>query len=133
MWLIVMPLILRVLQIHVSIVIINWNIVWKHGPYCWFFSSNLKLLEWPYRAYIKTEKNGGFCEGLLSENSFEGVLTTFCCYEYDANASEAVQRIATDQKEYRSCSSYVTICWITKIYLSISNSEETLVTRTPPM
>ena len=62
------------------------------------FSSNLKYLGWPYRAYIKTEKNGGFCEELLSDNSFEVVLTTFCCYEYDANVSEAVQRIATDQK-----------------------------------
>ena len=49
----------------------------------------------PYRKYIKTAKNGGFCEELLSENDFEAVLVNFCCYEYGANASEAVQKIST--------------------------------------
>ena len=34
-------------------------------------------------------KNDGFCEGLLSENNFETILATSCCYEY-ANASEVV-------------------------------------------
>ena len=34
----------------------------------------------------------GFCEELLSENDFEAVLINFCCYEYSANASEAVQK-----------------------------------------
>ena len=36
----------------------------------------------PYRKYIKTAKNGGFCEELRSENDFEAVLVNFCCYEY---------------------------------------------------
>ena len=36
----------------------------------------------PYRKYIKTAQNGGFCEELLSENDFEAVLVNFCCYEY---------------------------------------------------
>ena len=36
----------------------------------------------PYRKYIKTAKNGGFCEELLSENDFEAVLINFCCYKY---------------------------------------------------
>ena len=40
----------------------------------------------------KTIKNGGFCEELLSENGFDAVLVNFCCYEYGANASEAVQK-----------------------------------------
>ena len=31
---------------------------------------------WPYRAYIKTAKNGDFCEELLSKNDFEAVLAT---------------------------------------------------------
>ena len=35
------------------------------------------------------------CEELLSENDFEAVLVYFCCYEYGANASEAVQKIST--------------------------------------
>ena len=37
----------------------------------------------------------GFCEELLSENDFEAVLVNFCCYEYGANASEAVQKTST--------------------------------------
>ena len=41
---------------------------------------------------IQTSKNGGFCEELLSENDFEAVLVNFCCYELDANASEAFQK-----------------------------------------
>ena len=40
-------------------------------------------------------KNGGFFEELLSENDFEAVLVNFCCYEYGANASEAVLEIST--------------------------------------
>ena len=47
----------------------------------------------------KKEKNGGFCEDLLIENDFETVLVTFCCYDDGGNASEAVRKIATDQKE----------------------------------
>ena len=39
----------------------------------------------------QTAKNGGFFEELLSENDFEAVLVNFCCYEYGANGSEAVQ------------------------------------------
>ena len=31
---------------------------------------------------IKTAKNGGFFEELLSENDFEAVLVNFCCYKY---------------------------------------------------
>ena len=61
----------------------------KHG-YCWYFRLNLKYLGCPYREYIKTVKNGGFCEELLSKSDFEAVLATFCCHDYGANASEAV-------------------------------------------
>ena len=49
--------------------------------------------------YIKTAKYGDFSEELLDENNFEAVLATFCWY--GAKDSEAVQKIATDQKEYR--------------------------------
>ena len=35
---------------------------------------------WLYRVYIKTAKNGGFREELLSENELEVVLTFFCCF-----------------------------------------------------
>ena len=57
-----------------------------------------------------TAKNGNFCDEFLGENDFEATLATFCCYEHGAKASEAVQRIAADQKEYRKCSSCVIIC-----------------------
>ena len=86
--------------------------------------SNLKYLGWPYRTYIKTAKNGDLYEELLSENDLEDVLVTFCCYDHGAKTFGTVQRIATDQKEYRKCSSCVIICWIAKIYLSINNKLE---------
>ena len=63
-----------------------------------------------YKVYMKTAKNGDFCEELHSENDFETVLGTFYCYEYGAKASGAFQKIATDQKEYCKCSLCVTIC-----------------------
>ena len=113
-------------------VIRNGKIVWQHEPYYWHFRLNLKYLGWPYRAYIKTAKNGNFWEELLSENNFEAVLATSCCYDHGAKASEAVQKIATDQKEYRKCSSCVIICWKATVYISINNSEKWLVTRIPP-
>ena len=56
----------------------------------------MKYLGWQYRAYIKKAKNGDFSEELLSENDFQAVLATFCCYDHDAKASEAVQKITTD-------------------------------------
>ena len=43
----------------------------------------------------RNSKNGGFCEELLSENDFEAVLVNFCCYEYGANAFDAVRKIST--------------------------------------
>ena len=115
-----------------SIVIRNGKIVCKRGPYYWYFRLSLKYLGWPCRAYIKTSQNGEFWEELLSENDFEAVLANFCCYDHGAEASEAVQKIATDQKEYRKCFLCVIIFWIAKIHLSINNSEKWLATRIPP-
>ena len=59
---------------------------------------------------------GGFSEELLSENDFETVLATLGCYDYSANVSEAIQKIAADQKDYPKCSSCVIVRWIAKIY-----------------
>ena len=67
-------------------------------------------------------KNDDFCEELLSKNDFETGLTTFCCFDHGVKASEAVQKIATDQKEYCRC-----IWWMAKIYPSVSDSEKWLV------
>ena len=90
---------------------------------------SLKYLGWPY---IKTAKNGDFSGELVSENNFEPVLATSCCYDHGTKASETVRKIATDQKEYRKCSFCVIIYWIAKIHLSANNSEKWLATRIPP-
>ena len=102
----------------VTVVIKIGKTVWKHEPYCWYFCLNLKYLWWPYRAYIKTAKNGGSREKLLSENDFEAVLASFCCYGYGANSSEAAPKIATYQKDYRKCSSCVVVCLIAIKYIN---------------
>ena len=39
----------------------------------------------------------------IETNDFDTILLTFCCYGHDANASEAVEKIITDQKEYHKC------------------------------
>ena len=95
------------------------------------FHINLKYLGWQYRAYIKTAKNGDFCQEFLNKSDFEAVLATFCCCNHGAKASEAVHKIATDQKEYRKCFLCVIICSIAQIHLSLNDSEKWLVTRIP--
>ena len=60
-----------------------------------------------------------FVRNLLNENDFKVVLDNFCCYDYDANASEAVKKIAIDQKDFHKCSSCVIVCWMAKIYQSV--------------
>ena len=83
------------IYINGTIVVRNRKIVWKHSLYCWYFHLNLTYLGWPYKEHIKTAKNGRFCEKLLNENDFEAVLANFCCYDFGANTSEAVQKIST--------------------------------------
>ena len=117
------------LKVNHNIVLRNGKIAWKHGPYWWYFPLKLKQWGWSYRQYINTAKNGNFCEELHGENDFDAILLTFCCYGHDANASEAVEKIITDQKEYYKCF-LCSFCWIAKIYLSVNNSEKKLVTRT---
>ena len=56
------------------------------------------------------------CEEPLSE----AVLAIFGCYDYGANVSEAVRKIATDQKDYHKCPSCAIVCRIAKIYQSIT-------------
>ena len=74
------------------------------------FSFELETAGLALQRYIKIAKNGGFYVELVSENDFEAVLTTFCCYDHGTTTSEAVQKIVTDQKEYHNCSSCVIIC-----------------------
>ena len=58
-----------------------------------------------------------FSENFHNENDFEDDLSTFYCYDYEkngysANGSEAVENIATDQKDYHKCSLCVIVCYI---------------------
>ena len=80
-----------------TLIIRNRKIIWKHRSFLLIFWLELEIFGvagWPYREYIKTAKNGSFCEELLGEIDFETVLANFCCYGYGANASEAVQKIS---------------------------------------
>ena len=87
---------------------------------------NLKYLGWPYKEYIKAAKNGDFCEELLNENDFEAVLVTFCCYDYGANASEAVQKIARSKR--LSQMFFVCNSMLNSQNISIDNNGNWLVT-----
>ena len=62
------------------------------------------------RIHQNSEKSWLYENQLLGENDFEAVLATLCYYDYGTNASEAVLKIATDQKGYRKCSLCVTVC-----------------------
>ena len=58
----------------------------------------MKFLEWPYRKYIKTVKMAACSEDFRYGNDFDAILAIFCSYRYDANATEGVKMIATDEK-----------------------------------
>ena len=53
----------------------------------------------------------------LSGDDFEVVLVIFCCYNYVANASEAVEKITADEKDYYKCPLQITISSITRSWL----------------
>ena len=92
--------------------------VWKHRLYLLIFLLHLKYLGLLYREYIKTVKNGNFCEELLIENDFEAILVNFCCYDYGVNASEAVQKISTMTLELYA-NSLKHSCTYEKTYIAV--------------
>ena len=51
-----------------------------------------------------------FARNCSVKNDFEANLATFCCYNHRVKVFEEVQKIATDEKEYRKCSLCVIIC-----------------------
>ena len=57
-----------------------------------------------------------FSEDFLSEDDFETVSSMFCCYDYGANASEGVKKIATYQKDHHKTSLGVIVYCIAKAY-----------------
>ena len=79
------------IQIPGTIVIRTRKMVWSGNKVVSvniFVELELKYFGWPYREYIKTAKNGSFCEELLNGRFFEVILVNFCCYDFGANASE---------------------------------------------
>ena len=86
----------------------------KNSPAAWvvllIFLLKLEISGVAVYRIHQNSKTDGFCGELLSENHFEAALATFYCHDYGGNASEAVQKIATDQKDYQKCSSCVTVC-----------------------
>ena len=87
-----------------TIVIRNEEVVWKQGPL------EHKISGVAVQNIHQNNKKQWVCEELLSENDFEAVLAAFCCYDYGADASEAVQKIASDNKDFHKCSSCVIVC-----------------------
>lgn len=46
----------------------------------------------------------------LCEDDFDALLVISGSYDYGANASEEVKKIATCENDYNKCSLYVTVC-----------------------
>ena len=65
------------------------------------FLLELKISGESVQRTYENNKNDGFCEELLNKNDFEAVLSTLFCYDNGANVFEAVQKIATDRKNYQ--------------------------------
>lgn len=53
----------------------------------------------------------------FGEEFLTGSFSHFlCCYDYDDNSSEAIDKIATYQKDYRKCFLCVIVCFIAKAF-----------------
>ena len=61
------------------------------------------------RIHQNSEKMATLARNCSVKMTFEAVLATLCCYDHGAKASEEIQKIATDQREYRKCSLCVII------------------------
>ena len=96
----------KLLYIHFYTVIRNGKIVWKHIVDIF---AELEISGVATKRIHQNNKIWWLFWLLLCENDFETILVTFCYYEYGANALEAVQKIAADQKDYHKCSSCVIV------------------------
>ena len=94
------------------------------------FSFELEISGVAVQKIHQNSENWWLLGGIASENDFETVLAIFCCFDYGANVSEAVQKIPSDTKDYHKCSSCVII--LNSQNKSINNSEKRLVTKTLP-
>ena len=56
-----------------------------------------------------------YSEDILCGDDFDTALAIFRFYYYSVNATVAVEKIATDEKDYHKCSIHV-IIWIATAY-----------------
>ena len=73
------------------------------------FLLELGMSGWLYWKYIKTEKMAVCCEDFHYGGNFDPVLAILCSYHYGVNISQAVDKIAIDEKDHK-CSMCVTVC-----------------------
>ena len=60
--------------------------------------------------YIKTVKMATCSEDFYCGDDFDAVLAIFSSYRYDANTTEAVEKISEDENDYQKCSLCVIVC-----------------------
>ena len=106
----------------------NWKYSLDTRAVLLIFSLEFEISGMTVQRIHQNSQNYGLCEEVLSENNFQAVLSTFCCYDYGANASEAVHKIIIDHKDYQKCSLFVIVCWIAKRYQSIAVKNDWLLT-----
>ena len=106
----------------------NWKYSLDTRAVLLIFSLEFEISGMTVQRIHQNSENYGLCEEVLSENNFQAVLSTFCCYDYGANASEAVHKIIIDHKDYQKCSLFVIVCWIAKRYQSIAVKNDWLLT-----
>ena len=63
------------------------------------FSLELEISRMAIKRPHEISEKWWLCEELLSENNFDAVLVTFCCFDYCVNPSETAQKMAADEKD----------------------------------
>ena len=95
------------------------------------FSLDLEISGWPYREYIETAKNDGFCEEFLSKNDFEKWL--WGCFSHFLLLWLWCQRLwdsSEDRHRSKRLSQMLLVCYglLNSQNISVNNSEKRLVT-----
>ena len=119
------------------IVIRNWKIVWKHGPYCWYFHLNLKYLAWPYREWSKQREIVVFGRNcFLKMTGIAYWKWLWGCFSHFLLLWSWWKRFwGSSEDRYRPSLSQmlrVRYSLLNDQNTSFNNSEKSLVTRTPP-
>ena len=92
------------------------------------FSLELEISRVAVQRILLNSKKWWALWGIAQWTDTEAILANACYYNYEANASEVVQKIAIDQKYYHKFSSCIIVWWIVKIYHSMTMKKGWLVT-----